>query len=162
MIKSYKRLLDMESVATLKLEQDRLVLENLRKVLIQNKSFIVDKLTRYLKNELNLEYKFYVIVDQDGNYADILVKRSSNLFEKYEAVSDSLEFNVECFLNKKMFNNQDDIIILDVNSDNNNINLEYLCDSLNYKNLSYSDEIVARLSFFLDYVINKQIKFKKK
>ena len=162
MIKSYKRLLDMESVATLKLEQDRLVLENLRKVLIQNKRFIVDKLTRYLKNELNLEYKFYVIVDQDGNYADILVRRSSNLFERFKAVSDSLEFNVECFLNKKMFNNKDEIIILDVNSDNNNINLEYLCDSLNYKNLSYSDEIVARLSFFLDYVINKQIKFRKK
>ena len=162
MIKSYKRLLDMESVATLKLEQDRLVLENLRKVLIQNKRFIVDKLTRYLKNELNLEYKFYVIVDQDGNYADILVSRSSNLFERFKAVSDSLEFTVECFLNKKMFNNKDEIIILDVNSDNNNINLEYLCDSLNYKNLSYSDERVARLSFFLDYVINKQIKFRKK
>ena len=161
MIKSYKKLLNMESVAALKLEQDKLILEKLRNVLKINKFFIIKKLIKYLSNELKIDYKFDMMVDQDGNVADVLVKRDSNLFKQYEASADSLEFNVECFINKKMFNNKADIIILDMNSDEKLLNLEYLCDSLDYKNLSYSDEIVARLKFFLEYVIEMRMKFKK-
>ena len=57
-----------------------------------------------------------------------------------------------------MFDNKDEIIITDLNFDENLINLGYLCDSLNYDFLSYSNIIKEKLSIFIDYVINKQIK----
>ena len=54
-----------------------------------------------------------------------------------------------------MFSNYDEIIIIDINFDEGLINLEYLCDSLNYNYLSYSNNIKEILSTFINYVISK-------
>ena len=70
MIQSYQKLLEMESVAALKLEQDKKALEKVRKILYQDKNFILDRLITYLKRELGIDYEKYKIVDMDGNIAD--------------------------------------------------------------------------------------------
>ena len=80
MIQSYQKLLEMESVASLKLEQDKRALDKVRKILYQDKSFITDKLITYLKRELNIDYFRYKVIDIDGNVADIIVKKDSELF----------------------------------------------------------------------------------
>ena len=56
-----------------------------------------------------------------------------------------------------MFDNFDEIIITDLNSNDDFINLGYICESLSYNFLSYSDNIKNTLSTFTDYVINKNI-----
>lgn len=81
MIQSYNKILEMESIATLKLEQDRQALEKIRKLLYQEKDFIINKLIIYLKRELNIDYYKYKILDIDGNIADILVKKDSIIFK---------------------------------------------------------------------------------
>ena len=92
MVKSYKKILEMESIALLKLEQDQKALNKIRKTLYQNKKFITKKLIIYLQRELNINYKEYKIVDIEGNIADILVKDNSKIFketiEKEEIASD--------------------------------------------------------------------------
>lgn len=47
MIQSYQKILEMESVATLKLEQDRRALDKIRKIMYQNKDFIIEKMIAY-------------------------------------------------------------------------------------------------------------------
>lgn len=157
MIQSYQKILEMESVASLKLEQDRKALEKVRKTLYQDKNFIIDKLITYLKRELSIDYFRYKIVDIDGNIADIIVKKDSVLFKNNIEGKDFLNFNAEELIDKRMFDNDDEIIIADFNFDENLLNLGYLCDSLNYNYLSYSDEIKDKLSTFINYVINKNI-----
>lgn len=157
MIQSYQKIIEMESIATLKLEQDRKALEKVREVLYQNKDFILDKLITYLKRELNTNYFRYKITDIDGNIADIIVKENSPMFSKYVEGKEELNFNVEELIDKRMFNNYDEIIIVDLNFDQNLLNLGYLCDSLSYNYLSYSEEIKDKLSTFVNYVINKNI-----
>ena len=58
---------------------------------------------------------------------------------------------------KKYINNTDEIIIIGINSENNYLNLQYLCDSLSYKNLSYSDNLKEKLNTFTEYVLNKNM-----
>lgn len=157
MIESYKKVLEMESIAELKLEQDKKALQKVRNVLYQEKEFLIDKLIAYLKKELDRDYFKYKVVDMDNNIADIIVKKDSNIFKKNIEDKDFLNFNVEELIDIRMFNNEDEIIIVDLNFDENLINLAYLCDSLNYNYLSYSDDIKNRLSIFVDYVINKKI-----
>ena len=157
MIESYKKVLEMESIAELKLEQDKKALQKVRNVLYQEKEFLIDKLIAYLKKELDRDYFKYKVVDMDNNIADIIVKKDSNIFKKNIENKDFLNFNVEELIDIRMFNNEDEIIIVDLNFDENLINLAYLCDSLNYNYLSYSDDIKNRLSIFVDYVINKKI-----
>lgn len=157
MIESYKKVLEMESIAELKLEQDKKALQKVRSVLYQEKEFLIDKLIAYLKKELDRDYFKYKVVDMDNNIADIIVKKDSNIFKKNIENKDFLNFNVEELIDIRMFNNEDEIIIVDLNFDENLINLAYLCDSLNYNYLSYSDDIKNRLSIFVDYVINKKI-----
>lgn len=157
MIESYKKVLEMESIAELKLEQDRKALQKVRNVLYQEKEFLIDKLIAYLKKELDRDYFKYKVVDMDNNIADIIVKKDSDIFRKNIENKDFLKFNVEELIDIRMFNNEDEIIIVDLNFDENLINLAYLCDSLNYNYLSYSDDIKNRLSIFVDYVINKKI-----
>ena len=63
----------------------------------------------------------------------------------------------ESELIKEMFlNNKDEIIVVDLNS-NEILDLGYICGSLNYNFLSYSDEIKNKLTIFVDYIINKKI-----
>ena len=156
-MESYKKMLEMESVAESKLEEDKKNLEEIRKVLYQDKNFILDKLIIYLKRELNADYYRYKIQDIDNNIADILVKSDSKIFKKNIEGKEYLAFNVEELVDSRMFDNEDEIIILDLNFDESLLDLGYICDSLNYKFLSYSDTIKDRLSTFIDYVINKKI-----
>ena len=157
MIQAYKKVLEMESVAELKLEKDRQALEKARNILYQQKYFIIDKLISYLKQELNIQYFSYKIIDLDGNIADILVKEDSTIFEEAINGKEFVQFNVEELIDSRMFDNEDEIIIVDLNFDENLLNLGYMCDSLDYHYLSYSDEIKNTLSTFINYVINRNL-----
>ncbi len=157
MIQSYQKILEMESVATLKLEQDRRALDKIRNILYQEKDFILSRLISYLKRELDIDYFKYKIIDIDDNIVDILVKKDSKIFKEYIDGKDFLPFNAENLIDSRMFDNKDEIIITDLNFDENLLNIGYLCDSLNYNYLSYSDTIKDKLSTFVNYVINKNI-----
>ena len=119
------------------------------------KDFIIDRLIKYLKNELNFDYFRYKVSDIDGNTADIIVKKNSEIFKNNIENQQYIKFNVEELIDKRMFSNDDEIIIIDINFDKGLINLEYLCDSLNYNYLSYSNDIKEKLSIFSSYVIRK-------
>ena len=157
MIKSYKKVLEMESVAELKLEQTQKALSKVQDVLYQPKRFISEKLIRYLKQELNINYFYCEIVDIDGNNADILVKENSKIFEEYIKMNEYLNFNVEELIDSRRFDNADEIIIIDLNFAKEVLNLGYFCDSLDYSYLSYSEELKSKLSTFVDYIINKAL-----
>ena len=163
MIKAYQKILKMDSIVSLKIEQDKKTLKKIRDILYLNKDFILDKLIIYLKKELNLDYFKYKIIDVDENIVDILVKKDSNLFKEYIEGKEFLNFNAEELITNKIYNNSDEIIIIDISYDDILINLGYLCDSLSYEFLSYSDEIKEKISDFINYVLNKNIykKFKK-
>ena len=119
------------------------------------KDFIIDRLIKYLKNELNFDYFRYKVSDIDGNTADIIVKKDSEIFKNNIENQQYTKFNVEELIDKRMFDNNDEIIIIDINFDEGIINLEYLCDSLNYNYLSYSNDIKEKLSIFSSYAIRK-------
>ena len=157
MIKLYQKLLEMESVAVLKLEQDRKALDKIRKILYQEKDFIIDRLIAYLKRELDIDYFKYKVVDIDGNIVDVIVKKDSEIFKNNIEGQEYLNFDAEELIDSRMFDNEDQIIITDLNCDENLLNLGYLCDSLSYNYLSYSDAIIDKLSTFINYVINKNI-----
>ena len=156
-MEAYKKILEMESITESKLEQDKKSLEEIRKVLYQDKNFILDKLIIYLKRELNTDYYKYKIVDIDNNRADILVKSGSKIFKQNIEGKEYLDFYVEELIDSRMFDNRDEIIITDMNFDENLLNLGYICDSLNYNFLSYSDTIKEKLSTFVNYIISKKI-----
>ena len=119
------------------------------------KAFIIDRLIKYLKNELNFDYFRYKVSDIDGNTADIIVKKDSEIFKNNIENQQYIKFNLEDLIDKRMFDNDDEIIIIDINFDEGIINLEYLCDSLNYNYLSYSNDIKEKLSIFSSYAIRK-------
>ncbi len=119
------------------------------------KDFIIDRLIKYLKNELNFDYFRYKVSDIDGNTADIIVKKDSEIFKNNIENQQYIKFNLEDLIDKRMFDNDDEIIIIDINFDEGIINLEYLCDSLNYNYLSYSNDIKEKLSIFSSYAIRK-------
>ena len=157
MIQSYQKILEMESVASLKLEQDRKALDKIRKILYQEKDFIIDRLITYLKRELNIENYKYKIIDIDDNIVDILVKKDSQIFRDNIDGKEFLNFNAEELIDSRIFDNEDEIIITDLNFHENLLNLGYLCDSLSYNYLSYSEAIKDKLATFVNYVINKNI-----
>ena len=158
MIQSYKKILEIESFIVLKMEEDKTRLSKLRKALHQEKQLVTTVLIKYLKHELNQEYFKYRVMDIDNNIADILVNKNSNIFKKYIAEKDFVTFNLESLIDNRMFKNEDEIIITDMNFDDKQINLGYLCDSLNYNNLSYSKTLKDKLSVFLDFTIKRSIK----
>lgn len=162
MIQVYQKILEMESVAELKLEQDKKALELIRKTLYQEKKIIIDRLITYLKRELDINYYKYKIIDIDGNIADIIVKEDSKIFKENIEGKEFLNFNAEELIDDRIFQNEDEIIIVDLNFDENLLNLGYLCDSLSYNFSSYSNEIKEKLSIFINYVINKNIYKNKK
>ena len=124
--------------------------------LYQEKNFIMDKLIAYLKKQLNIEYFKYKVIDFDDNIADILVKKDSEIFKKYIEEKEFVNFNVEELIDSRMFKNDDEIIIVNLNFDDKILDLGYFCESLNYNYLSYSDLIKENLATFIDYVINKK------
>lgn len=115
MVESYKKVLEMESVTLLKLEQDKKALNCIRKILYQNKKYITEKLIEYLKKETGINYFRYIVSDINNNVADILVKENSEIFKNNIEGKEFLEFNVEEIIDKRMFNNNDEIIITDLN-----------------------------------------------
>ena len=157
MIQSYQKLLKIESNAELKLKEAKEELQGIRKILYQKKDFIEDRLIAYLKRELNIDYFKFEIMDIADNEADILVKKDSIIFKENIEGKEFINFNAEELIDSRMFDNEDEIIVVDFNSDEKLINLGYLCDSLGYDNLSYGNEIKDKLSTFADYVINKNI-----
>mgnify|MGYP001005430536 FL=1 len=157
MVKSYQKILDMESMIMLRLEQNRKKLDNIRQILYHEKDSIINTLIKYLKIELNKDYFKYKIIDINNNIADILVSQDSEIFKNLIQGNDFFEFNIEDLIDNKIFNNQEEIIIIDLNFEDKKINLGYLCDSLNYKNLSYSERLKNALTYFIDFVINKKI-----
>lgn len=157
MIPVYKKVLEMESVALQKLEKDKKALEKIRKVLYQDENFIIEKLIEYLKRETGNEYFKYSVTDIDGNIAELIIKKNSDIFNENINNKDFLNFNSEELIDKRMFDNKDEIIILDLNVDENLINLGYLCESLDYHFLSYSDTLKSNLATFVNYVINKNL-----
>ena len=157
MVKSYQKILDMESMIMLRLEQNRKKLDNIRQILYHEKDSIINTLIKYLKIELNKDYFKYKIIDINNNIADILVSQDSEIFKNLIQGNDFFEFNIEDLIDNKIFNNQEEIIITDLNFEDKKINLGYLCDSLNYKNLSYSERLKNALTPFIDLVINKKI-----
>ena len=157
MVKSYQKILDMESMIMLRLEQNRKKLDNIRQILYHEKDSIINTLIKYLKIELNKDYFKYKIIDINNNIADILVSQDSEIFKNLIQGNDFFEFNIEDLIDNKIFNNQEEIIITDLNFEDKKINLGYLCDSLNYKNLSYSERLKNALTSFIDRVINKKI-----
>ena len=157
MIQSYQKVLKMESVASLKLEKDRKALEKLRTILYQEKDFIIDRLIIFLKRELDIDYFRYKIIDIDDNIFDILVKKDSKIFKEHIDAKDYLSFNAECLIDSRKFDNKNEVIIINFSFDEETLNLGYLCDTLSYEHLSYSKEIIDRLTTFIEYVINKKI-----
>lgn len=122
----------------------------------QEKDFIMEMLITYLQKELNIEYFKYKVIDFDYNIADVLVKKDSPIFEKNIQGKDFINFNVEELIDSRIFKNENEIIIVDLNFDDKVVDLEYLLESLNYKFLSYSEHIKEHLFTFVDYVINKK------
>lgn len=103
MIQSYQKILEMESVATLKLEQDRQALDKIRKILYQKKDFIIDRLITYLKRELDMDYFKYKIIDIDDNIVDIIVRNDSKIFKDNIEGKEYLNFNAEELIDNRMF-----------------------------------------------------------
>ncbi len=156
MIQSYQKLLKIESNAELKLKEAKEELQGIRKILYQKKDFIEDRLIAYLKRELNIDYFKFEIMDIADNEADILVKKDSIIFKENIEGKEFINFNAEELIDSRMFDNKDEIIVVDLNS-NEILDLGYICGSLNYNFLSYSDEIKNKLTIFVDYIINKKI-----
>lgn len=121
-----------------------------------NKQLVINKLIEYLKKELLIDYKNYKIVDKDGNTADLLVRNDSMIFEKEILGKEYIKFNVEELIDKRMFDNKDEIVLVDLNSDEKLTDLDYLQSSLDYYYLSYSDIIKDKLNIFVNYIISKK------
>ena len=110
MVKSYQKILDMESMIMLRLEQNRKKLDNIRQILYHEKDSIINTLIKYLKIELNKDYFKYKIIDINNNIADILVSQDSEIFKNLIQGNDFFEFNIEDLIDNKIFNNQEEII----------------------------------------------------
>ena len=156
-MEAYRKILEMESIIESKLEEDKKTLDEVRRVLYQDKKFILDKLITYLKRELNIDYYKYKITDINNNIVDIIVKKDSEIFKKNIEGKEYLDFDAEELIDKRIFDNEDEIIITDMNLEENLLDLGYLCNSLNYNFLSYSETVKDKLFTFVNYVINKHI-----
>lgn len=154
MIESYKKVLEMKLAATNDLKED---MNQIDKILYDEKNFIIKKLIAYLKQELHADYTQYTIEDYDGNRVELLAKKDSKLFQKEIADHEYLECNAEELIDSRLVDNTDEIIIVELDSESALIDLSYLCESLEYNYLSYSTELKEKLSIFMEYVISKKI-----
>ena len=111
----------------------------------------------YLKKELGISYFRYKFIDINGNVVESLIKEESKIFKENIETREIINFSAEEIIDKRIFDNQNEILIIDLSYDDEWINLGYLCDSLNYEFLSYSDEIKDRLEIFVDYVISRKM-----
>ena len=156
MIESYEKLIKMKSIVSSRIEENQKILEKIEKSLYVEKDFFIEKLVLYLNMEMNREYYRYKIKDKDNNIANILIKRNSDIFKEYIENNKKINFNIEELIDSTKFNNENEIIILSLN-DEENININYICETLEFENLSYSEKLKDKLSQFVDYIINKNI-----
>lgn len=157
MLESYKKLVQLEKDMELKPENYTKELEEIKKIIYQKKDFILDKLITYLKKELNIDYFNYQIKDLDGNIADILVKKDSIIFKNNIDKKEFLNFTTEELIDNRVFDNKDEIIIVDNGFNDSLLDIGYICKTLDYTFLSYTEEVKQKLVVFLDYIINNKI-----
>ncbi len=120
----------------------------------ENKQYLIEKLIIYLKKELNYEYTNYTIKDMNDNTADILVKKDSKIFNEYIKGKEYINFEIEELIDKRRFDNEDEIIIINYNFENG-INLEYIQNTLKYNYLTYSKKVKEKLEIFINYIFEK-------
>lgn len=87
MIESYKKVLEMKLAATNDLKEE---MNQIDKILYDDKNFIIKKLIAYLKQELHADYTQYTIKDYDGNRVELLAKKDSKLFQKKLQIASTL------------------------------------------------------------------------
>ena len=132
-------------------------MNNVEKNYLNNKKFIIEKLTILFYKVLNIQYSYYKVSDMYGNTADILVKKGSKIFRENIEKKEFLNFNVEELIDSRMFDNFDEIIIIDLNCEENYLDYMYLIDSLDYYYLSYSKSLSEILKKFVSYIVSKNI-----
>ena len=120
----------------------------------ENKQYLIEKLIIYLKKELNYEYTNYTIKDMNDNTADILVKKDSKIFNEYIKGKEYINFEIEELIDKRRFDNEYEIIIINYNFENG-INLEYIQNTLKYNYLTYSKKVKEKLETFINYIFEK-------
>ena len=147
----------MESIALLKMKQDQQALDKVHRVMFQKKDLMIQALIQYLREQRSDEYEHFVVQDADGNVADILALKGSQLFQTEVSTKDYLEYNIENIIDKRMFDNEKDIIILDITGAGEYLNLGYLCESLDYPYVTYSKELKETLERFVEYVLEKEM-----
>ena len=114
-------------------------------------NFNVKAYTQDIEPNRSIVFNEYLV-----NYEQNYITLKNELKDKNAVVNQQyIKFNVEELIDKRMFSNYDEIIIIDINFDEGLINLEYLCDSLNYNYLSYSNDVKEKLLTFTNYVIRK-------
>lgn len=125
--------------------------------MFKDKEYILNKLVEYLNDELKSEYFRYKVIDLHGNKADLIVKKDSDIFKENIENEEYINFNIEELVDSRIFDNKDKVIITDINTTDEVIDLEYLKSSLSYTFLSYSENLKFMLSNFVKYVIEKNI-----
>ena len=123
----------------------------------KDKKYLIDKLITFLNNELKCEFFSYNVVDLHGNEANLIIKKGSKIFKNEIENREYLKLNVEELIDNRFYDNKDEIIIFDLNSDEEYTDLEYIKESLKYHFLSYSNSIKEILKSFVKYVIEKNV-----
>ena len=159
MLDSYKSVSNIIKVLKSEVSENKDELMKMQAVLFQDKDFFVNKIQSFLKEQIDLDYNFYTVNDINGNRAHLLVRQASKIFEKYIDGKEIIEFDIEELIDSRMFDNTNEIIILDLNFDDNLINLEYMCKTFEYYYLSYSDSFKKRLEAFIDYILSRNISY---
>ena len=132
-------------------------MNNVEKNYLNNKKFIIEKISILLNKVFNNQYYYYNVKDMYGNIADILVKENSKIFKENIEKKDFIDLNVEELIDSRMFDNYDEIIIIDLNCEENYLDYQYLSNSLDYYYLSYSKSLSDILKKFVNYIVNKNI-----
>ncbi len=126
-----------------------------------DKERFVNLLISYLQDRLQSQYYYTDIQDINGNHADALLLANSQLLLTQMKGKDLLEFDVAQLIDNRFVHNEDEIIILDVNGKAKEINMQYLIETLETKNISYSRKYQKGIAFFLEYLIKKRIRCKE-
>ena len=145
MLDSYKSVSNIIKVLKSEVSENKDELMKMQAVLFQDKDFFVNKIQSFLKEQIDLDYNFYTVNDINGNRAHLLVRQASKIFEKYIDGKEIIEFDIEELIDSRMFDNTNEIIILDLNFDDNLINL--------------SDSFKKRLEAFIDYILSRNISY---
>ncbi len=126
-------------------------------IITWDKEKIVNLLINYLNENMNCKYLYSLIEDINGNSADTIVLKDSKLFDDEIEGHDLLKYDVELLIDRRYTKNNGEIIILELNAGANEINLEYLVESIRAEYISYSRELINYLEIFVEFLINKKL-----